>query len=163
MQHEIPESKLCPRCDTVKASSEFYVNTSRVDGLTYYCKVCVLEYSKEPRKGSRRNVAATQKDCSNCNRTLPAAAFTYSQHSEDKLRPDCRSCRMSRKKNPSLETILEMEETMAIIYKDGQAQIGDVEEHRAEFEQYVYQQMLIRGLLKDWKPPIWIHSSSIPV
>lgn len=162
MQHEIPDSKLCPRCDTVKSSSDFYVNTSRVDGLTYYCKVCVLEYAKEPRKRTRRSVAATEKQCSNCKRTLPAAAFTYSQHSEDRLRADCRSCRMSRKKNPSLDDVLAMEEQMQCIYRDGKRKLKDLEKHRSEFEQYVYQQMQIRGLLKDWKPPIWIHSSSIP-
>lgn len=162
MQHDIPDHKVCPRCNEDKPSTEYYVNSSRTDGLTYYCKICVVAYAKEPRKGTRKNIAASKKQCCNCKRVLPAAAFTYSQQTTDRLRPDCRSCRMYRKKNPTLDQVLELENEMYHIYRAGSIQVGDIDHHRSEFEQFVYKQMLIRGLLDDWKPPIWIHASSIP-
>ncbi len=37
---EPPASKRCPRCATVKPSSEFGISRTRPDGLQGYCKVC---------------------------------------------------------------------------------------------------------------------------
>lgn len=163
VQHNIPESKICPRCDEHKNADQFYMNSARVDGLTYFCKVCVVDYVNTPRSGTRTNIVGSKKVCSNCARELDAAAFTYSQKTDDKLRPDCRSCRMSRKKNPNIHEVLYIEKRMAKIYDMARLVFGeDLEKSRSRFEQYVYQQMRIQGLHKNWKPPIWIHKTSIP-
>ena len=38
-------TKKCPRCGTIKASSEFNKSNSSKDGLQSYCRVCTKEYN----------------------------------------------------------------------------------------------------------------------
>jgi hypothetical protein len=162
VQYNIPDEKLCPKCGIVKSASDFYVNSSRLDGLTYSCKECVAEYNSKPKENKRVTIAGTFKTCKNCNRKLPSECFSYFQHNADKLRDDCRTCRMYRKKNPTLEQVVELEKKLRQIYKEGVSSIGDVNHHRSEFEQFVYKKMLASKILKEWKPPVWIHKTSIP-
>ena len=35
-----PEHKFCPRCEELKPSSEFCKDSSRADGLSYWCRAC---------------------------------------------------------------------------------------------------------------------------
>lgn len=36
----IPATKYCPKCESVKPSDDFYVDSTRYDGLSSMCKVC---------------------------------------------------------------------------------------------------------------------------
>jgi len=63
------------------------------------------------------------------------------------------------------------EETMEDIYLECLYEIADhydvtddvaLERYRSEFERSVYSRMESEGLLKKWKPPVWVHASSLP-
>jgi hypothetical protein len=42
--------KTCSGCGKAKEVSEFYVNKAAEDGLTYRCRVCLMEYQKSRRE-----------------------------------------------------------------------------------------------------------------
>lgn len=52
------ETKTCPRCEETKDVSEFGKNTTRPDGLQFYCKVCSAAAQKASEQ-KRKGVTAT--------------------------------------------------------------------------------------------------------
>jgi hypothetical protein len=156
----VPEEKLCPFCNTVKPSREFQRNAARSDGLTYTCKICIPLYAAAPKR-QRLDLADVSKTCSSCNRYLNARAFMYAQSSPDRLASKCRTCKMYRPQgNPTVEQVEDFEAQLTEILQDVM-NILDFDKERAQFEAAVYEQLQHKGLLKDWKPPVWIHKSSI--
>lgn len=153
-----PDEKKCPFCGEIKKASEFQRNASRPDGLTYTCRVCIPLYAAAPKR-PKTDLSVVEKKCSNCERTLNARAFSYNQQSEDKLTDSCRVCRMFRKGKPSIEQVQEFELAMSKIYSESM-EIFDHEFDRSQFEAFVYTKMIDEGLLENWKPPVWMHSSS---
>jgi predicted nucleic acid-binding protein len=62
--------------------------------------------------------------------------------------------------NPTVEQVEDFEAQLTEILQDVM-NILDFDKERAQFEAAVYEQLQHKGLLKDWKPPVWIHKSSI--
>ncbi len=57
-------SKHCPKCKEFKRLSEFYVDKSRKDGRTSWCKICRGKHAKQYHgtpDGKRRHTAHTKK------------------------------------------------------------------------------------------------------
>lgn len=154
----VPENKKCPFCGETKPASAFQRNASRPDGLTYTCRDCIPLYALAPKR-SKIDLASVEKICSSCSRTLSSRAFTYDQKSADKLTTNCRICRSYKHGKPSLMQIQDFENAMQEIYELGMS-IFDPENNRSQFEAFVYQRMKETNLLINWKPPVWIHSSS---
>lgn len=46
--------KYCPKCGETKPFSDFYKNKARTDGLTAYCKPCMLEYGRRRKKSAQQ-------------------------------------------------------------------------------------------------------------
>lgn len=169
MIHKIPENKICSICKVDLPASAFSQDASRVDGLKFCCRECSKTY--KPSK-SKRNFDYITKLCEFCNRILPAKSFAYSQHSEDRLSSECRTCKMLKRGISATTVEIEsFEETMEDIYRDSLYEIADsynvdddvaIERYRSEFERKVYLKMESEGLLVKWKPPVWVHSSSLP-
>jgi hypothetical protein len=63
---------------------------------------------------------------------------------------------------PTVDQVIAFEEAMDDIIAEAKTKVTDLELQRSEFEQVVYKLMLGRGLLARWKPPVWIHKTSIP-
>ena len=161
MQHNTPENKLCPECKLTKPSSAFNLNSARADGLTYVCAECIPKYEARDKR-NKKVLANLSKQCSSCSRVLSSRMYLYDQNSEDKLRSKCRTCCCFKGQNiPSDQQIQEYEffikQTCQNAYE-----IFNLDKERSQFEQYIYQQLNISGLLKQWKPPIWVHKTSIP-
>lgn len=60
-ESRIPESKKCPKCDTIKPSSDFGIKKYQPDGLNTHCKPCVRvedrkSYNEKKSKGIKRKV-----------------------------------------------------------------------------------------------------------
>lgn len=54
------ETKQCSKCKEVKELSQFYKNNKTKDGLTYYCKSCCDNNTKEYRKTERGREATNR-------------------------------------------------------------------------------------------------------
>ena len=161
MQHEIPEFKTCPNCKTFKSSYEYYRNSSRKDGLTYVCISCVNDYAQKEKK-PKKVLNDIQKVCVSCGRKLTSRMFVYSQKTSDHLNEKCRTCSAYRAKNiPSQQEINHYESSLREIINVGLSKF-DSEKNRSELEQFVWQRLLSTGLLVKWKPPIWVHKTSLP-
>lgn len=151
--------KLCRKCGREKEPSDFFADHSTSDKLSSSCKTC-LQPPKPKRV--RRRLLGTEKQCSNCARMLPSGAFTYADYNPDGLQKECRTCKQYRQGEPTLSQVVAFEAQLAEIYAEGKRLLRNVELHRSQFEQFVYQEMRRRGLLEDWQPPSWIHKTSIP-
>jgi hypothetical protein len=161
MQHEIPESKLCPNCGIEKTADQFHRNAARHDGLTYVCAICINDYESKDKK-PKRFLADIVKECSKCKRQLLSRMYVYSQNTEDHLKESCRTCSSYKKSTgPSDSEIEEYESFINNLLTESKSKF-DLEKNRSEFEQYVWQNLLISGLLVKWKPPVWVHKTSIP-
>lgn len=55
------ETKRCTKCGVEKHESEFAKNKTLKDGLSYYCKKCLSEYSKKYRVENYENVKEKEK------------------------------------------------------------------------------------------------------
>lgn len=112
------------------------------------------------------------KQCQVCQRQLPGFMFLYAA-TPDRLEHRCRTCRgwLDRRTKPTLEEVVQHEQDLDDVirmvmddlrleYHVSTSEI--IEAHRSEFEQRVYSLLLRRGILKKWKPPIWLHRTSIP-
>ena len=154
MQHDIPESKKCPECGEIKQSSEFHRNAARRDGLTYVCAECIPTYEAREKK-QKKDLSDIEKICSSCGRNLTSRMYLYDQNSDDRLRASCRTCSCFRgSEKPSLYEVLSF-------INDGLSRFN-LEMNRSEFEQFIWKKMLASGLLVKWRPPAWIHKTSIP-
>lgn len=110
----------------------------------------------------KQSLKGITKECKNCLRILSGRRFVYNQHSPDKFRDYCRTCDSYRPKGyPTLAAVVQFENQMQEIIAEGKALVGDPLRYRIKFESYVYSEMNRLGLLDTWKPPVWIHKTSI--
>lgn len=84
--------KYCPKCDSWKELSEFYVNKKHKDGLNSCCKSCQSELSKERRKTLNFPVSVTEKLCPQCGKIKPAKEFYKDKSISDGLKRTCKFC-----------------------------------------------------------------------
>jgi hypothetical protein len=102
------------------------------------------------------------KECKNCKRTLSGRCFVYNQHSPDKYRDYCRTCDSYKPKGyPTLAAVIEIELALQRIFEDGKYLVADPLKDRIKFESFVYHEMERQGLLDTWKPPVWLHKTSL--
>jgi hypothetical protein len=161
MQHNIPDYKICPNCGENKSSSEYHRNAARRDGLTYVCSDCIPLYEAKEKK-SKKDLSDIEKVCKDCGRNLPSRMYLYDQNSDDRLRASCRTCSCYRDSNPpTIEEVIAYEDEINSFIKNGLLKF-DVERNRSEFEQFIWKKMLASGMLVKWRPPAWIHKTSIP-
>jgi|GEM_PF-2801109 len=162
MQHNTPDEKLCPECGTIKASAEFNLNSARADGLTYVCAACIPSYELRDGKKEKRSLNHLSKKCGSCERILPSRMYLYDQNSEDKLRAKCRTCCAFKGRDiPKIDQIENYEFFVRSVSVKA-CERFNVDSERSQLEQFVYQQLQISGLSEQWKPPIWVHKTSIP-
>jgi|694.fasta_scaffold118549_3 hypothetical protein len=160
MQHKIPENKRCPECGIVKSSGEFHRNSARRDGLTYVCAECIPKYEARDKK-PKKNLSNINKQCDKCNRVLPSRMYLYDQNTDDRLRSSCRTCSAYRGKSvPSPDEIREYETFIKKVSLNA-SKIYDIYKQRSELEHYVNVRLISSGLSKKWKPPVWVHKTSI--
>lgn len=106
---EIPPSKRCPRCETVKDSAEFHRTKSARDGLQPYCSQCSLIVRREWAARHAESIAAKQaekllrgaassspKTCTKCGATKPAQAFYLHRGTRDGRSTHCIDCQTAR-------------------------------------------------------------------
>lgn len=98
--------KRCTKCKKWKDKSEFSIQSSRKDGLRYWCKKCECEYMHnryhEGRPSSRRYReyeeyhrlvnGVKQKRCSKCKQWKPESEFCKNRGSRDGLGVWCKKC-----------------------------------------------------------------------
>jgi hypothetical protein len=65
------EDKFCPRCGVTKPRDEFYVSRRAKDGMTSYCRLCMVAYAREwNRDDVRQRLLAEQGGrCALCGTT----------------------------------------------------------------------------------------------
>jgi hypothetical protein len=161
MQHNIPETKVCPECKVEKSSDQFHRNSARRDGLTYVCAECIPKYEAREKK-PKKNLSNLNKQCDQCQRILSSRMFLYDQNTDDRLRSSCRTCCAYKgKTSPSLDEIFEYESFIKKVSLRG-VQKYDAIKNRSEFEQYVWKSLSKSELGKKWKAPVWVHKTSIP-
>jgi hypothetical protein len=89
----VPESKLCPKCQTVKPADAFYPKTDRPNGLDGICKECRAiiskqyvqehpqyverQYARRKEELKNRQQQMPDKYCSICNTILPIGQWMY--------------------------------------------------------------------------------------
>lgn len=166
----VPDSKTCPACSEDKPASAFHRDRQRPDGLTFYCASCVKRMREEPKR-QRRDLANSTKQCAQCHRILKGVMFVAAA-TGDGLEARCRTCKSWRSRLPApVDEVVTHEREMAEIFSVAMAEVRlryhckveDVKrDHRSEFEQTVWSLMYRGQLLERWKPPVWLHSSSIP-
>lgn len=110
----------------------------------------------------KQSLKGFTKQCLNCQRILSGRCFIYNQHSPDKYRDYCRTCDSYKPKGfPTLAAVEEMELALQAIIQDGARLVADPLKERIKFESFVYYEMERQGLLDTWKPPVWIHKTSL--
>lgn len=137
-------------CDTCKYwKYEFHISNTCTDCRPVRAKVSLDGLSKV---------------CCNCHRELSSRCFIYDQFSEDKLRNECRSCYAYLDGQPTLSQVQEYENAMTSIIADAVVAVGNEPvKRRVELEVRIYNQMHQYNLLTHWKPPVWIHKSSMRI
>jgi hypothetical protein len=96
------KEKLCSRCKQWKYYSEFHKHRRSKDGLSFQCKDCLRERSKNKRKGVRRYLrfeerhqivkGIKQKLCRKCGKWKAESQFVRDRSSRDGLTGCCRDC-----------------------------------------------------------------------
>lgn len=103
------DTKRCPRCETVKAVSEYHKNRRNPDGLTAYCKPCAKELAAEQRERATAARKDTDtKTCRRCETTKLVGEFHKDSRSRDGLYSYCKQCNSEKatawkKANPDRE------------------------------------------------------------
>lgn len=62
-------AKVCSKCRIEKSAIDFYKNRSRKDGLTTYCKSCVLERERKCRVENKEKIRQSAKKYYEKNKT----------------------------------------------------------------------------------------------
>ena len=101
---EIPEFKLCFRCNETKTISEFGKNVRAKDGLDFYCRTCTRHISKLQRQRNKVTVAVVQhglKKCTRCKLEFDVTNFQIDRGRHDGRQSNCRACmsEMQRTRN----------------------------------------------------------------
>ena len=94
VRHRVRE-KRCYRCGEILPLDQFYKDTSKRDGLQYWCKACD-KASKEADCKENRNRAIARimglKRCGKCGKYLPMDQFTKDKRAADGLATKCKAC-----------------------------------------------------------------------
>ena len=99
--------KYCTKCKKLKDESEFSKNRVRKDGLSYWCKECVSQYTRmryltnpKPSKiylryeeNHRTIDGVKQKRCTKCKKLKYESEFQKNRVRMDGLRYWCKECR----------------------------------------------------------------------
>jgi len=110
----------------------------------------------------KQSLKGVNKQCLNCERYLSGRCFVYNQHSPDKFRDYCRTCDSYRPTGyPTLNAVLDFEQQMQEIIEAGKHLVDDPLRERIKFESFVFSEMNRLGLLDTWKPPVWLHKTSV--
>jgi hypothetical protein len=90
------DSKLCLKCEEVKAKSEFRGAANSGDGFRHWCRGCE-DGPKEEEIVSQPTMTqvapVTERRCGKCGETLPASAFGRHARTRDRLQHWCRACK----------------------------------------------------------------------
>ena len=91
--------KLCPKCQTPKPTSDFDRRRNNPDGLTSWCRSCLVARNDERRAAvdagrpvRLSNATVTEKTCSKCRTTRPSGEFSKNRQSRDGLNRHCKRC-----------------------------------------------------------------------
>ena len=92
--------KQCPECGRHLASSEFYRNRRRADGLAYYCKQCAAERSEasrrkhgiKPQRKPSVPVPDGAKWCPDCDTVKPLTEFARRKTTTSGYHSYCLPC-----------------------------------------------------------------------
>ena len=98
--------KRCPKCDTAKPASAFYVSAKRPDGLSSYCRTCQVADAKSRHiPNPRWRAPEGSKYCPSCETIKPLDQFGSNKSQHDGKQSRCKPCCVasvtaSRHKNP---------------------------------------------------------------
>ena len=83
--------KLCSKCETKKAVSEFAINAANLDGKDYWCKPCRSDYHKVkyPRSMKPMFKDNESKQCRKCEVVKPRTHFRSNGGSKVSYCKDC--------------------------------------------------------------------------
>lgn len=85
--------KLCKDCGLSKPVEEFYQAKNRADGLSFYCKACTRERTKDnTKKPPRHQSAEGMNFCQCCKTEKPIAEFYNSTRTFTGLSKRCKAC-----------------------------------------------------------------------
>lgn len=91
----VPSSeKLCPRCKTIKPTSEFRRDLRAKDGLFSYCKPCFNQW----RTRDKENTPEGHRKCSKCHIVKPFNEFYPNKGFKGGVGYECRDCTKERQK-----------------------------------------------------------------
>lgn len=71
--------KFCPSCEKTKEIINFYKNSTKIDGLTIYCKECItdgIKTSKDKSISNAKLVEANKKICGKCKEVKEFSSFS---------------------------------------------------------------------------------------
>jgi len=86
--------KKCTKCKIEKELTEFHIEKRAKDGLSFYCKVCESERSKEKRirTKQRKKIVLKEKECLKCNKIKDIDEFTINNEVIDGHSRYCKTC-----------------------------------------------------------------------
>jgi len=98
--------KQCTKCRKQKDESEFSKNRNNKDGLKFWCKKCVREYSRRCYRKNRGAVkkylryeerhrtidGVKQKRCTKCKKWKDESKFGKDRYGKDGLEHECKDC-----------------------------------------------------------------------
>lgn len=98
--------KTCKVCGETKPTTEFSKDSSKTDGLNFYCRPChnrrQAEFLLRPSKNSAVN---GMKRCMRCKETKPVSNFGASTKTFDQLDRRCKACNYSLHSNWRLKNL----------------------------------------------------------
>ncbi len=95
--------KRCYECTFDKPLTDYHRRSSRKDGRTTTCKVCVAKKQKNNPPSNKPKKTSTQpKKCTKCKFVLPAAKFSVNYRTSTGLTSKCTSC-LSEHQNAASE------------------------------------------------------------
>lgn len=155
---KLVDEKFCKGCSETKPASAFVRNRTRNDGLKDLCKVCEKTYV--PSR-TRSNLDIVVKRCSRCERELSSRMFVYTQNSDDKLMPHCRTCKQWKGKGHlSASDADAFEAAMDEIFRSAASMVGDPRRNRSLFENFIAKEFK-RKFGPQWALPIWINGNIV--
>jgi hypothetical protein len=103
-KHFSIKEKRCPSCNQILPVSKFYESDSRKDGLSFYCKECELQKTKQfvekwEQDRSNKKTILEKKECNLCHRVLPILKFYKNRRFKNGINATCIECEKNRQKN----------------------------------------------------------------
>jgi hypothetical protein len=98
--------KKCPKCQLVKAMSEFNKDSSKANGHESRCRKCKYDDDKaiKDKKRQQTHNQVENKTCTKCCDVLPASMFNKDAYSKDGLKSMCKSCYSSIRKQSIMKS-----------------------------------------------------------